>query len=161
MHQPFPVTGSRRHGILAVTICVATAVSTASAHHSHPTFYDQCRRVTIDGSVERVDFKDPHTQIFLRADDGTAYTVEWTGLRLLTRSLVLGPATEALVAGARVSVMGNPIRTAAQIRERVPAFSGVVNPNTIDLLSIRRVGDGSGWAYSRGSNAIPPGCTRQ
>jgi hypothetical protein len=151
------VAGMRRGLlILAVTVCVATAASSAYAHHSHPIFYDQCRRVTIEGRVERVEFKDPHSQIFLRTDDGTAYTVDWATLRNLTNNLILGPAKEALVVGARVSVMGNPIRTAAQIRELVPNFSGVVNPNTIDLLSIGRVGDGSSWEVSRNRNPIPP-----
>jgi hypothetical protein len=155
------VSGARRNlVILAVAIGVATVASTASAHHSHPIFYDQCTRLTIEGRVERVEFKEPHSQIFLRTDDGTAYTVDWARLRNLTNSLILGPAKEALVFGTRVSVMGNPIRTAAQIRERSPAFSGVVNPNTIDLLSIRRVGDDSSWAVSRSPNPIPipPSC---
>ena len=142
--------------ILAVTACIATAASSAFAHHSHPIFYDQCTRITIEGRVERVEFKEPHSQIFLRTDDGTAYTVDWARLRNLTNNLILGPAKEALVFGARVSVMGNPIRTTAQIRELSPAFSGVVNPNTIDLLAIRRVGDGSSWAVSRSPNPIPP-----
>lgn len=153
--------------ILAGTACVATAASTAHAHHSHPTFYDQCTRITIEGRVERVEFKDPHVQIFLRTDDGAAYTADWAGLRNLTRTLVLEPAKEALVPGARVAVMGNPIRTLAQIRERAPKFSGVVNPNTIDLLTIRRVGDGSSWTVSRGNNPnanplpIPANCASQ
>jgi hypothetical protein len=146
--------------ILTVTACIATAGSSAFAHHSHSIFYDQCTRITIEGRVERVEFKEPHSQIFLRTDDGTEYTVDWARLRNLTNSLILGPAKEALVFGARVSVMGNPIRTTAQIRELSPAFSGVVNPNTIDLLSIRRVGDGSSWAVSRSPNPnpIPPNC---
>ncbi len=63
--------------ILVVTIYIATAASSAYAHHSHPYFYDQCKSITIEGRVERVEFKDPHTWIFLRLDDGTAYTVDW------------------------------------------------------------------------------------
>ena len=150
----------RRLLILAVPACIATAAASAFAHHSHPIFYDQCTRITIEGRVERVEFKDPHSQIFLRTDDGTAYTVDWATLRNLTNNRILGPAKEALVFGTRVSVMGNPIRTTAQIRELSPAFSGVVNPNTIDLLSIRRVGDDSSWAVSRSPNPIPipPSC---
>ena len=72
--------------ILATAICVATAASTALAHHSHPFFYDVCKTVTIEGRVERVEFKDPHTLVFLKLDDGTAYTVDWAGLRGLTRN---------------------------------------------------------------------------
>ena len=146
--------------ILTVTACIATAASSAFAHHSPLIFYDQCTRITIEGRVERVEFKEPHSRIFLRTDDGTAYIVDWATLRNLTMNLILAPAKEALVFGARVSVTGNPIRTTAQIRELLPVFSGVVNPNTINLLSIRRVGDGSSWAVSRSPNPIPipPDC---
>ena len=147
----------QRLAMFAVILAAALAPA-AYAHHSH--FYDPCKSLAIEGRVERVEFKEPHSQIFLRADDGTAYTVDWARLRNLTNSLILGPAKEALVFGARVSVMGNPIRTTAQIRERSPAFSGVVNPNTIDLLSMRRVGDDSSWVVSRSPNPIPipPDC---
>ncbi|HWN85654.1 MAG TPA: DUF6152 family protein, partial [Vicinamibacterales bacterium] len=72
--------------ILAAAIYGATAASVASAHHSHPYFYDQCRNITLEGRIESVEFKDPHTILVLRLDDGTAYTVDWAGLRGLTRT---------------------------------------------------------------------------
>jgi hypothetical protein len=149
-------TGMRRHlVILAATIYLATA-SPAYAHHSHPHFYDQCKSITIEGRVERVEFKDPHTWIVLRLDNGTAYTVDWAPLSRLTKDRIIGPAKEALVFGSRVEVTGNPIRDAAQIRERSPDFKSDVNPNTVDPSSIRRVGDGFSWALSPSPN--PPTC---
>ncbi len=149
----------RRHlMILAAATAVAAAASTASAHHSHPYFYDQCRNITLEGRIESVEFKDPHTIIVLRLDDGTAYTVDWAGLRGLTREHVIGPAQEALVVGARVVVTGNPIRDVAQIREHFPNIERV-NPNTVDPRSIRRVGDEFSWALSPSPN--PPNCDRK
>ncbi len=142
--------------ILVVTIYIAIAANSAYAHHSHPYFYDQCKSITIEGRVERVEFKDPHTWIFVKLDDGTAYTVDWAGLSGLTRNRVIGPAKEALVFGARVVVTGNPIRDTAQIREHFPDFTSVVNPNTVDPRSIRRVGDSFSWALSPSPN--PPNC---
>jgi len=141
--------------ILAAAIYVATAASVASAHHSHPYFYDQCRNITLEGRIESVEFKDPHTILVLRLDDGTAYTVDWAGLRGLTRTGVLGPAKEALVPGTRVVVTGNPIRDVAQIRQHFPNVERV-NPNTVDPSSIRRVGDEFSWALSPSSS--PPNC---
>jgi Family of unknown function (DUF6152) len=142
--------------ILAVTIYIATVASSAYAHHSHPYFYDQCKTITIEGRVERVEFKDPHTWIFVKPDDGTAYTVDWAPLSRLTKDRIIGPAKDALVFGARVVVTGNPIRDTAQIREHFPDFKSVVNPNTVDPRSIRRVGHSFGWALSTSSN--PPNC---
>ena len=145
--------------MLAVTIYVATAASSVYAHHSHPYFYDQCKSITIEGRVERVEFKDPHTWIFLKLDDGTAYTVDWAPQSRLTNDRIIGPAKAALVFGARVVVTGNPIRTTAQIREHFPDFPGVVNPNTVDPRSIRGVGGSFSWALSPSQN--PPNCDRK
>jgi hypothetical protein len=65
--------------ILATAVGIAAAAASALAHHSHPFFYDVCKTVTIEGRIDRVEFKDPHTLIFLKTDDGTAYTVDWAG----------------------------------------------------------------------------------
>ena len=145
--------------MLAVLLYIATPASSAHAHHSHPYFYDECKSLTIEGRVERVEFKDPHTWIFLRLDDGTAYTVDWAGLSGLTRIGVIGPAKEALVFGAGVVVTGNRIRTAAEIREHFPDVTSDVNPNTVDPTSIRRVGDSFSWALPPRAN--PPNCDRK
>ena len=143
-------------GILTAAISIATATSSALAHHNHLYFYDQCRSITIEGRVERVEYKDPHTWIFLRLDDGTAYTVDWAPMSRLTNDRIIGPAKAALVFGSRVVVTGNPIRTTAQIREHFPDFTSVVNPNTVDPRSIRRVGGSFSWALSPTPN--PPNC---
>jgi len=141
---------------LAVVLYLATPASSAYAHHSHPYFYDECKSVTIEGRVERVEFKDPHTWIVLRLDDRAAYTVDWAPLSRLTNQGVIGPAKESLVLGARIVVTGNRIRTAAQIREHFPDFKSEVNPNTLDPTSIRRVGDSFSWALPPRTN--PPNC---
>jgi hypothetical protein len=142
--------------MLAVILYIATLASSAYAHHSHPFVYDECNSITIEGGVERVEFKDPHTQIVLRLDDVTAYTVDWAPRSRLTGNRVIGPAMEALVYGARIVVTGNRIRTAAQIREHFPDFTSEVNPNTVDPRSIRRVGDSFSWALPPRAN--PPKC---
>ena len=145
--------------MLAEMFYLAILASSAYAHHSHPYFYDECKSITIEGRVERVEFKDPHTWIVLRLDDGTAYTVDWAPLSRLTNDRIIGPAKEALVFGARVVVTGNRIRDAAQIREHFPDFKSDVNPNTVDPSSIRRVGDSFSWALSPRAN--PPNCDRK
>jgi hypothetical protein len=141
---------------LSVILYLATLAPSAYAHHSHPYFYDECNSITIEGRVERVEFKDPHTWIVLRLDDGAAYTVDWAPLSRLTNNSIIGPAKEALVSGARVVVTGNRIRPVAQIREHFPDFTSEVNPNTVDPTSIRRVGDSFSWALPPRTN--PPNC---
>ena len=145
---------------LAIVLC-ACAVASTHAHHSHPYFYDQCRSVTIDGRVDSVEWRDPHTLIVLRQDDGTAYTVDWNGVTSLTNRGLAGAANAALVSGARIAVTGNPIRSSAQIRQYFPDYTHEVNPNTVDPTLIRRVDDTWRWARTpsdRMSPSILPPC---
>jgi hypothetical protein len=152
--KAWEATGMKRTLVILAT-AMGMAASSAHAHHSHPYFYDQCTSITIEGRVESVQWKDPHTLIVLRLDDGTAYTVDWNGLSQLTTFLIVGPAKAALVPGARIAVTGSPI-SAAQIREHFPDYTHEVNPNTVDPTLIRRVGNS--WAWATRPRQNPPDC---
>jgi len=130
---------------LAAAIYIVTAASSASAHHSHPLTYDWCRTTTIEGRVEKVEFKEPHSLVSFRLDNGTLWTVDWNPLALLKNSGLLDPAQKALVFGARIAVTGAPIRTLAEMRQHFPDYNTEPNPNTIDPASMRRVDDSWSW----------------
>jgi Family of unknown function (DUF6152) len=139
--------------VLAVILPV-TLGSSAYAHHSH--FYDQCKSITIEGRVERVEFKNPHNLIMLRLDNGTGYIVDWINLTRLTNAGIIVAAKQAVVSGARVVVTGFRIRNVAEIRQLAPKFKGDVDPNTVEARSIRRVDDSFSWAPS--PSAYTPNC---
>ena len=143
----------QRLAMLAGLLYVALASSTY-AHHSH--FYDECKGIAIEGRVERIEFKNPHNLIVLRLDDGTTYSVDWVNLTRLTSAGIIGAAKEAVVSGARVAVTGYLIRDAAELRKVAPKFKGVVNPNTVDARSLRRVDDSFSWPPS--PSAYSPNC---
>src|SRR5262249_33252385 len=126
-------------------ICICTA-SSAHAHHSHPLFYDQCKKVTIEGRVESAQWKNPHVLIAVKTDDGTTYTAEWTSLQELSNSGVAGPAQAALRAGERVVVTGNPLRDTAQIRASFPNIKDISNTKIVDVIQIRRMDDSWNWS---------------
>ena len=44
---------SQKPVMLAVILSMGIAASSAYAHHSHPMFYDACKRTTIEGRIER------------------------------------------------------------------------------------------------------------
>lgn len=131
--------------MLATALSFAPATSSLLAHHNHQAYYDLCTSVTIEGRVDAVQFTDPHARIVLRLDDGTTYTVAWMTPHNLRRGLILEPAQKALAPGARVSVEGAPIRTAAERRSRMPVFTREMNPRTIDATRIR-VDDRFSWS---------------
>src|SRR5262252_2504738 len=103
--HPSEVIDMRRNVMiyLVTAICICTA-SSAYAHHSHPLFYDQCKKLTIEGQVESVQWKNPHVLIVVKMDDGTTYTGEWTSMQVLSTMGIADPAQAALMAGARVVV---------------------------------------------------------
>ena len=43
--------------MLTIVLYAAIPASVAYAHHSHPYFYDECKRITIEGRVERSNSK--------------------------------------------------------------------------------------------------------
>jgi hypothetical protein len=139
---------------LAVAVC-ACLESAVHAHHSHPAFYDFCKRVTVEGRIDSVEWKDPHTQIRLALDDGTAYRVEWSSPRVLERQGVGEAAQQALTFGARIVVLGNPQRDPEQIRARFPNVTVSTNPPAVDPLQIRRVDDTWSWALPPRPNPLP------
>jgi len=139
--------------VQAAILCGALG-SSAHAHHSH--FYDECKSIAIEGRVERVEFKNPHNLIVLRLDDGTAFDVDWVNVTRLTSAGIIGAAKAAVVPGAPIAVAGYRIRTAAELKKVAPKFKGVVNPNTVEARSLRRLDDSFIWAPPR--SAYLPDC---
>jgi len=143
---------------LATVVCLGMAPSSAQAHHSHGMFYDRCTSVTIEGQVESIQWKNPHTLIDLKTNDGAAYRAEWTSLQELTNHSVAGRAQEALKVRERIVVTGNPGRDAAQIRVSFPAFTEWAH-KTVDVVQIRRVvGD---WSWARTQKPTAPSCAQK
>jgi hypothetical protein len=131
--------------ILAGAIFMVFPASSAYAHHSHPLVYDWCKAVTLEGTVEKVEYSEPHSHIFLRLDNGMLWTVDWAPSGGLKKDGLLAPAQKALVVGTRIAVTGAPIRTLAEMRQHFPEYNTDPNPNTIDPASMRRVDDSWNW----------------
>jgi hypothetical protein len=133
----------RRAVLVAAVLAVLVAENVpASAHHSHPSFYDSCTTLTIEGEVDSVQWKNPHVLIDLTTNDGKPYRAEWTSAGILDRTSVQPPN-----AGDRVVVRGNPMRDVASIRAKFPSLT-VTTPTkpVVDLIEIRRASDGWSWA---------------
>ena len=130
---------------LATAICICAA-SSAHAHHSHGMFYDPCKSLTLEGRIERIEWKDPHILLDLKLDDGTTFHGEWISLREVTTRSSTGPAREALTFGARIVGVGYLLRDAAQIRASYPAYKDDTRgPNLVDLSQIRRADNSWSW----------------
>ena len=143
--------------LAATVLCIGAAASPARAHHSHAMFYDPCKSLTIEGRVDSVTWKQPHILFDVTLDDGTTYHAEWTSLEGVTRNNVRGSAQDALAAGARVVVTGNPLRDPARIRATYPNFKDDPDPKIVDVIQIRRTDDS--WDWARPDGGSPPKCS--
>jgi hypothetical protein len=140
--------------IAAVLAVVIGARVPASAHHSHPAFYDACTTLTIEGNIESVQWKNPHVLIDLAANDGKLYRAEWTSAGILERMSIEPPKV-----GDHVVVRGNPMRDVAAIRARFPDLNLTTPAKpVVDLIQIRRASDGWNWGRTE---PTPQDCGRK
>ena len=112
----------------------------AAAHHSPAETYRVGERVTIEGELVTLIFRNPHSYLHVRAPDRAAHPRVWaveSGRGMLLRH-ALEDAT--LKPGDRVIVTGDPGRDDGQWRMR--------------LRTITRPRDGWRWSEGSGDRSI-------
>ncbi len=83
----------------------------AAAHHSSAPFYDDTKRVEAVGVVERFVFRNPHSFLFIRGDNGSGQTVEWeVELGAAVSMRRTGWTPETIRAGDPIKAVGQPSR---------------------------------------------------
>ena len=119
--------------LLAVGVAVVAA-QPGGAHHVISEVYDIGRILTVEGEVDRIGYRDPHSFLHLRvAVDGSVsrtWSVELEGAAKLRQ---LGMEPETLRPGDRITVCGNPGRDAGQYRLLM-----LVLTRSSDGLAVRR-----------------------
>jgi hypothetical protein len=83
----------------------------AVAHHSSAPFYDATRKVEAQGPITKFLFRNPHSFLYLEANDEKGQKVEWQvelgAAAPLTRT---GWTPETLKPGTIIKVVGQPSR---------------------------------------------------
>jgi Family of unknown function (DUF6152) len=83
----------------------------AAAHHSSAPFYDDTKRVDAVGVVERFVFRNPHSFLFIRGDNGSGQVVEWeVELGAAVSMRRTGWTPETIRAGDPIKATGQPSR---------------------------------------------------
>jgi len=63
--------------VLTMVVILFSAVATVSAHHSAAATYDNTKKVTLKGTVTRVEWKNPHVFYFIDVPDSSGKVVNW------------------------------------------------------------------------------------
>jgi hypothetical protein len=96
-----------RHRLVGMALLTALSVMPAVAHHTLAAEYDWTKAVTINGSVARFEWGNPHSTLTVKGKDETGTQAEWTvELGGSERLEALGWNERRLESGDRVSVDG-------------------------------------------------------
>ena len=104
---------ARARGVAALLFSGSTLLfAVAGAHHSS-AMYDDKTTVTVDGTVSKFEWANPHVYIYVRQMTGADRTLEWqiegSPPSILRR---LGWSKDTLHVGDKISVTGHPARDA-------------------------------------------------
>jgi hypothetical protein len=96
---------------LVVVICLALAPAAADAHHSFAAQYDSTKQVTLQGTISKVEWMNPHVYFYVDVPDDTGKLVNWAveggAPNVLYRE---GWKPTSLKVGDRVSILGSLAR---------------------------------------------------
>ena len=83
----------------------------AEAHHSSEPFYDDTKDVEIVGTVARFNFRNPHSFLFIMAENEAGEIVEWeVEMGAAVSMSRRGWNPETIKAGDPIRAVGNPSR---------------------------------------------------
>ena len=106
----------RRLVCTAVLLGLALPALQAGAHHSGALFYTMGERITLTGTVESFNFRNPHAIVILKVkgEDGSEqrWTCETSAPSALRRR---GWSQQSLSAGETVTLAGVPARDGSRL----------------------------------------------
>jgi hypothetical protein len=102
----------RRISILLFVLSIAAAPLVA--HHGRGATYDMKKKITLKGTVARVDWRNPHVVIFMDVKDETGKVVTWgfenAGVSQLAQE---GYNRNTLKVGQEITAVVNPAANGA------------------------------------------------
>lgn len=96
-----------RLGLAAAAALSTATVSTALGHHSFSAEFDVSRPVTLTGVVQRMEFSNPHSWIYVEVTTDSGDVQEWAIEGAAPNALLRrGWNRNSLPAGTEISVRG-------------------------------------------------------
>ncbi len=94
--------------------CLAAA--SAAAHHSQAAFnLDPAAMITIEGTVTRFDFRNPHVYLYLETEEADGSTAEWELEATSTPNMIRrGWSADTVAPGDALRIDINPAKVAGQ-----------------------------------------------
>ncbi len=102
---------NRLSGTIVLAVVVASGIP-ATAHHSNPLYFDMSKAITLEGTILRVAWVNPHVLLFLQSKDEKGESVTWIlhGRSLNNALRELGSTKDRLTPGTPISARAWPPR---------------------------------------------------
>jgi hypothetical protein len=124
--------------LLLAAVCMLIAHTTI-AHHSSAMF-DKQNRIELSGTIERVEWTNPHTWIHLRVEgdngDDVIWALEYGPINMLSRR---GLTRETMQAGDPLVVRVYPVRSGEPIAQLIGRDAFIEGPEMGDIPWQKRV----------------------
>ena len=120
-----------RRSFLGVAAAVLLSATPAVAHHAFSADFDRDKPVTLDGTVTKVEWTNPHAYLYLDVKDTSGKPVSWR-VELGSRDDLskVGWTTTSLTVGKQVSMRGWQAKNGSKF-----ANAASITMNTGDRLS--------------------------
>lgn len=93
--------------IIRMAVCGAAMASSLAAHHSFAAEFDSNKPIAITGAIAKLDWINPHANLYLDAKDENGKVVRWTFQTLPPSMLIRrGVKRDIFTAGQTVTVSG-------------------------------------------------------
>lgn len=100
--------------LLTLVALIAVAAVPLLAHHGRGATYDMKKRVTLQGTVSRVEWRNPHVLIYMDVKDADGKLVTWgfenSGVSTLAQE---GYSRNTLKVGQSITAIVNPAANGA------------------------------------------------
>jgi hypothetical protein len=97
-------------------VCIGAAVFPLMAHHAFSVEFDAKQRVTLKGSVTRIEWTNPHTYFYIDVKEDSGRVVNWAFEAAGPNTLAhLGWDRKSIKIGDQVTVTGYRARDASNI----------------------------------------------
>src|SRR5689334_1369980 len=94
-----------RRSFLVMAAALLLGAPPALAHHAISADFDSTKPVTLDGTITRVEWTNPHAYIYLDVTDTSGKTADWR-VELGSRDELAGWTTPPLAVGQKIVMRG-------------------------------------------------------
>jgi len=131
-----------RIGVFAA-VAALLATGTAMAHHSFAAEYDANKPVTLQGTVTKVEWTNPHARFYVDVKDASGQVTNWN-LELASPNVLVrnGWTRKSLTVGDEVTVQGSAAKDGSKM----------ANARVVTLADGKRVFAGSSGGDAPAAN---------